>query len=97
MEICQSAMRVGVGGRGQGGTCQLQKWNQIWAAVWEDWEEETNHSLRSDIEHDGLGWWGEGAAGEWEKKEKGEGEKQQRRGQKVGEEGGDMKCEFKFI
>lgn len=45
----------------------------------------------------GWGWWGEGVAGEWEKKEKGEGEKQQRRGQKVDEEGGDMKCEFKFI
>lgn len=39
----------------------------------------------------------ERVAGEWEKKEKGEGEKQQRRGQKVDEEGGDMKCEFKFI
>lgn len=52
---------------------------------------------QSMIEHDGLGWWWEGVAGEWEKKGKGEGEKQQRRGQKVGEEGGDMKCEFKFI
>lgn len=61
MEICQSAMG------GQGATRQLQKWNQIWAAIWEDWEEETNHSWRSDMEVEGLGWGGAG------KNEKGEG------------------------
>lgn len=44
--------------------------------------------------------WGGGGRG-WQasgkRRNKGDGEKQQRRGQKVGEEGGDMKCEFKFI
>lgn len=78
MEICQSAVRVGVGDRGQGGTCQLQKLNQIWEAVWEDWEEESNHSLRSDREHDGLGG-GEGsgwqASGKRKKKVKGKNSK----------------------
>lgn len=35
-----------------------RKWNQIWAARREAWDQQPNHFLRSNMEHDGLEWGG---------------------------------------